>query len=170
MQSTHESSVFEKKHFPVVLVMDGISSPANMGSLFRLGDAFNVEKLIFCGCTVDVQSNRLRRTARSTVKNVIFEEQEDSEAVCKNLKDSGYKLLALEIASESIPLQDVYLESLQKVALVLGNERLGIKSSVLKMADELLHINMFGKNSSMNVAHAAAIALFEITKMLQPVP
>lgn len=169
MQRTHASTTFEKKRFPVVLVLDGISSPANIGSLFRLADAFGVERLIFCGSKVDLQSNRLRRTARATVKNVLFEEYEDIKSVCSDLKEEGYKLLALEITSESIPLEELEFQNFEKLALVFGNERAGINSEVLKLADNLLHINMFGENSSMNVTHAAAIALFEITKRLQQV-
>jgi tRNA G18 (ribose-2'-O)-methylase SpoU len=169
MQKTHTTTNFEKKNFPLVLVLDGVSGPANIGSLFRLADAFNIEKLIFCGTSVDIQSNRLRRTARATVKNVIFEEQENSEAVCRDLKDSGYKIFALEITSDSKPLQDLNFSEVEKLALVLGNERTGIQNNLLKLADNFLHINMYGENSSMNVTHAAAIALFEITKSLQPV-
>lgn len=169
MQATHESTKFEKKKFPVVLLLDGISSPANMGSLFRLADAFGIEKLIFCESTVDLKSNRLKRTARATVKNVLFEERENSEAVCRELKEAGYKILALEVASGSTPVEEHNLQNREKVVLVLGNESRGIKREVLELADNLLHISMFGENSSMNVTHAAAIALFEITKRLQPV-
>ncbi|MHA6280416.1 TrmH family RNA methyltransferase [Salinimicrobium sp. CAU 1759] len=169
MQKTHSTTNFSKKKFPLILVMDGVSGPANIGSLFRLSDAFNIEKLVFCGTSVDIQSNRLRRTARATVKNVIFEEHESSEAVCRDLKDSGYKIFALEITLNSKPMQDLDFSEVEKMALVLGNERTGIQNNILKLADNFLHINMFGENSSMNVTHAAAIALFEITKSLQPV-
>lgn len=169
IQATHETSNFQKEKFPIVLVLDAVSSPANIGSLFRLADAFNIEKLVFCGTKVELQSNRLRRTARSTVKNVIFEEQENSEEVCQELKETGYELLALEITSESKALHTINFSEMRKIALILGNESTGINKDLLKMADKLLHINMFGENSSMNVTHAAAIALFEITKSLQPV-
>lgn len=169
MQATHDSTTFEKKKFPIVLILDGISSPANMGSLFRLADAFGIEKLIFCENPVDLKSNRLKRTARATIKNVLFEERENSQAVCMELKLEGYKILALEVASGSIPVQEMHFQNQEKVVLVLGNESRGVKKEILEMADDLLHIEMFGDNSSMNVTHAGAIALFEITKRLQPV-
>ncbi|NJW53406.1 TrmH family RNA methyltransferase [Salinimicrobium oceani] len=169
MQKTHETTDFQEKKFPLVLVLDGVSGPANVGSLFRLADAFNVEKIIFCGTELHLKSNRLKRTARSTVKNVIFEEHDNSEVVCRNLQESGYSIMALEIAAESVPLEEEKYDTYNKIALVLGNENSGITSNILTMADKLLHINMFGKNSSMNVTHAAGIALFEITKSLHPV-
>lgn len=169
MQKTHETTEFLEKKFPLILVLDEISSPANLGSLFRLADAFNIEKIIFCGTGVDLKSNRLKRTARSTVQNIVFEEHEDLKTVCLELKNSGYTLLALEIAAGSMAVEDHDYSSYTKIALVLGNENSGIQDQILKLADKMVHITMFGTNSSMNVTHAAAIALFEITKSLQPV-
>ena len=170
IQLDHESISFEEKHFPVVLVLDSISGPANVGSLFRLADAFNIEKIIFCGSTFsNINSNRMKRTARATIKNVIFEEQENVVEACEELSEDGYTILALEVSRGSLPIDSVDFEKFTKIALVLGNENSGITEEVLKTADEKLHITMFGKNSSLNVAQAAGIALYEITKSLQPV-
>lgn len=170
IQSSHENSGFKEKKFPIILVLDSITSPANIGSLFRLADAFNIEKIIFCGTeSPDLNSNRLKRTARSTINSVAHEHQEDILAACNELSENGYELFALEIAEGSEAIDSVNFGDHKKVALVLGNENTGISEGVLKKVNKSLHINMFGKNSSMNVAQAAGIALFEITKSLQPV-
>ena len=168
-QHSHESSGFEEKSFPIILILDGITSPANIGSLFRLADAFNIENIISCGTAVDLKSNRLKRTARSTVKNVIFEAHDELSIVCNEVESRGYKLFALEIAENSVSIDSVDFSSFRKIALVLGNENSGVEEKVLTMTTKNLHINMFGKNSSLNVAQAAAIALFQITKSLRPV-
>ena len=169
IQHTHHSTDFKKKEFPLVVILDNVSSPANIGSIFRLADAFNVEKLVVCGNTVDLESNRLRRTARSTINNVKYEEHEGSHDFCQRLKAEGYAIFALEITFDSIPIDFVDYFDLDKVALILGNESSGLDENVLKVAHKKVHIEMFGRNSSMNVSHAAAIALFEITKSLPPV-
>ena len=153
-----------------MLVLDSIESPANVGSLFRLADAFNIEKIIFCGTSFpDLSSNRMKRTARATIKNVIFEQRENVVLTCRELSSSGYTVMALEISEASLPVDSIKYDQYEKIALVLGNENSGVDEEVLKIADEKVHITMFGKNSSMNVAQAAGIALFEITKSLQPV-
>lgn len=153
-----------------MLVLDSITSPANVGSLFRLADAFNIEKIIFCGSTfADLSSNRLKRTARSTINTIPAEHHENTAETCLNLVSQGYTVLALEITQNSEPVDSVEFEKMKKIALVLGNENSGIEEEVLNIVNQSLHINMFGKNSSMNVAQAAGIALFEITKSLQPV-
>lgn len=166
LQLTHRESNFTEKKFPVVLVLEGLTSPANFGSLFRLSDAFNIEKMIICGSGPDLESNRLKRTARSTFEKILFEFEEKAVEACKKLKKKNYSLLALEITDLSIAVEDYPVINGQKIALVLGNEKSGISGEVLKMAEQGVHINMFGKNSSMNVAQAAGIALYEITKKL----
>lgn len=170
IQLSHSNNPFEEKKFPVVLVLDSITSPANVGSLFRLADAFNVEKIIFCGSTfADLSSNRLKRTARSTLDTVPAEQHQSTYQTCMELKSQGYTILSLEITSNSKPVEALAYEKFKKMALVLGNENAGIEEEVLRITDEIIHINMFGKNSSMNVAQATGIALFEITKSLPPV-
>lgn len=170
IQSTHETSGFIEKKFPLTLVLDSVTSPANIGSLFRLADAFNIEKIIFCGpLAPDLESNRLKRTARSTINSVTHECHEDIREACVNLEKDGFSLISLEIAEGSKPIDSLSFSGFKKVALILGNENTGIQEEVLKLSNEKVHINMFGKNSSMNVAQAAGIALFEITKSLQPI-
>ena len=170
IQLNHETIPFEEKRFPIILVLDSVTSPANIGSLFRLADAFNIEKIIFCGTSFsDISSNRVKRTSRATINNVKYEEQAHAGFTCEKLSSQGYTIMALEIAQGSIAIDSQNYGQFNKIALVVGNENSGIDEEVLKVADEKLHITMFGKNSSMNVAQAAGIALFEITKSLQPV-
>ncbi|WP_424493660.1 TrmH family RNA methyltransferase [Salinimicrobium sp. GXAS 041] len=165
-QLSHYTTNFEEKRFPVVLILDGLTSPANVGSIFRLADAFNIEKILLCGSQPDMKSNRLTRTARSTVEKVVFEEDLDTALVCKNYLEMDYTLLALEITSNSIPINTFSFSGSSKIALVIGNERTGISEEILELIPQKLHIEMFGKNSSMNVAQATGIALYEITKGL----
>lgn len=168
IQHTHQTTEFQEKKFPIILLLDHVVSPANIGSLFRLSDAFNIEKIIFAGSQVDLDSNRLKRTARSTIESVEHEQVEDAISACESLSKNGYTLIALEIAKDSLAVQEINFEQFEKVVLILGNENNGIKEKLLKKADKKVHINMFGQNSSMNVAQAAGIALFEITKSLHP--
>ncbi len=139
---------------------------ANIGSIFRLADAFNIEKIVFCGTPFNPENNRLKRTARSTLKNVAHEFQENSTVAIKKLKELNYAIFALEITSDSQILNSINFEKESKIVLIIGNERNGIDDSLLEIADKKVHIEMFGNNSSMNVAQATGIALYEITKSL----
>ncbi len=166
LQLAHNSHENSRSKFPIVLVSDNLMGDANIGSIFRLADAFNIEKIIFCGKPFNLHSNRLRRTARSTQEKVTSEFAENTSEEILKLKDQNYKIYALEITSDSIQLENINLEKDFKIGLIIGNERHGIEESVLRMVDQIVHINMFGNNSSMNVAQATGIALYEITKSL----
>lgn len=139
---------------------------ANIGSIFRLADAFNIEKIVFCGTPFNPENNRLKRTARSTLKNVAYEFQENSTEAIKRLKGLNYVVFALEITSDSQILNSINFEMESKIVLIIGNERNGIDDTLLEITDKKVHIEMFGTNSSMNVAQATGIALYEITKSL----
>ncbi|MCL6219349.1 TrmH family RNA methyltransferase [Zunongwangia pacifica] len=168
MQLNHSQNKFSNKKFPVSLVLDHISGEANIGSIFRLSDAFHVEEIIFCGIEPNLSSNRLKKTSRSTHEYVNFQFSENSSTIIKQKKAEGYKIIALEITQNSIPLPQLQLKHSEKVVLVAGHENFGISEEVLNLCDHIVHIPMFGNNSSMNVAQAIGISLYEITKCLIP--
>jgi tRNA G18 (ribose-2'-O)-methylase SpoU len=74
--------------------------------------------------------------------------------------------VSLEITSNSEPIHDYAFPKNQPITLVVGDENFGVSEEILKLSDAVIHIDMFGQNSSMNVVQAANIALYEITKQL----
>lgn len=165
-QLSHFDEKFSKEKFPVILLLDNITGEANIGSIFRLADAFNVEKIVFSGTAPNLNSRRLQKTARNTHKTVTHEFTENTVDFIQNSK-ANCDVYALEITSGSIPVEDFhYPEDHKGIILILGNEVSGINKELLEISDKHLHINMFGRNSSMNVAQAAGIALYEISKTI----
>lgn len=168
MQLKHNEHISQLKQFPLIVLSDNLIGDANLGSLFRLADAFNIEKVVFCGTPVDISSNRLKKTARATFQTVFYEQWESTEEALESYLSRGYYPMALEITEDSVPINSLSFEDKDKVLLVVGNERYGISQEVLDHIDKKIHIKMFGHNSSMNVAQATGIALYEITKTLPP--
>jgi len=164
MQLTHYDTIFEKRHFPVILVCDNISKAPNVGSLFRTADAFGVEKIIFCGNPIP-KGRKMTKTARATEKIVPFEEEEHCSEVVHSLKEKGYLTIAVEITNDSTSIHD-YIFPEKPIALIVGDENFGISEEILKLCDSIVHIDMFGHNSSMNVVQATSIMLYEVTKQL----
>lgn len=165
MQLDHYSSKFEKNQFAIILVTDNVTRPANVGSIFRIADAFGVEKLILGGSAIEL-NRKVWNTSRATEKVIEFEQIENSQDVIKNLKKEGYSVICLEITENSKSISEIQLENNQKIVLVVGSERNGIQHEILTYADSVYHIPMYGQNSSMNVAQATSIALYEITKLM----
>ena len=166
MQLNHYNSTFKKQKFPITLICDNVTNAPNIGSLLRISDALGVEELIFCGENSQL-GKRMKKTSRSTEKYVSYKEESDILQVVTSLKAKRYFIIALEITDSSISLDDFILNTNQPIALIIGNENIGVSEDILKLADEIVHIKMFGENTSMNVVQATSITLYELTKQLQ---
>ncbi|MGO1585758.1 TrmH family RNA methyltransferase [Mesonia sp.] len=165
-QLTHTEIDFKKEKFPIVLITDRISSPANLGSLLRIADAFHIEKIMVLDSVIDLNSNRLKRTARSTEKMVCIDFYENLEEILQELSEEEYQWISLEITEDSFPVSELKLDPSKKIALIVGEERSGVHEDLLAWSKNVVHIPMFGNNSSMNVAQAAGICLYEMTKKI----
>jgi len=166
IQLTHKTSSFLNKKFPLILICDGVKSPSNIGSLFRVCDALGVSEIIFCNPELNINSPRLQKTARNTQKKVSFSTSLDIIATIDKLEKENYSIVALEITDTSTSLENNLANKNQKIALVIGNEQQGISEEALQKCDQSVHINMYGENSSMNVVQATSIALYSIINKL----
>lgn len=159
-QLSHRETRWTTQAFPLILACDNWQDPRNVGMAFRLADAFGVEA-IWLGGTSPVPPNRkISKTARSTESWVPFVHQTHLAQALTEAKAQQYTLIGVEITNQSKAL-DQYLreEVLQPTILVLGAEQSGISREVLEVLDGCVHIPMHGRNSSLNVATALAIAL-----------
>jgi tRNA G18 (ribose-2'-O)-methylase SpoU len=165
MQLTHYNTNFKQQSFPITLVCDNVTNAPNIGSLFRIADTFGIEKIIFCGKTIPL-GRKMTKTSRATEKVMKFETHESASEVVSILKKKDYSIISLEITNSSLPIHTFQFFKEKSIALIVGDENFGVSEEVLKLSDAIIHINMFGKNSSMNVVQATNIALYEITKQL----
>ena len=166
-QLTHTATDFPTKKFPLKIICDGVQSPANIGALFRVSEAFGVSEIIFCNAEINFTSPRLRKTARNTEKLVPFRVSGDISEEINTLRKKSYQVIALELTDESVPLEKIELTTDRKVTLIIGNEQHGVSKKVLKQISQNTYVPMFGKNSSLNVIQATGIALFTLTKLLK---
>ena len=165
MQLDHYNTNFKPHQFPITLVCEHVTNAPNLGSLFRTADAFGIEKIIFCGADIPL-GRKMTKTSRATEKVVKYEVYEDISEVISDLKKKNYSIISLEVTSNSKNIMDFTFPKNQPIALIIGDENFGVSEPVLKTSDGVIHINMFGQNSSMNVVQATTIALYEITKQL----
>jgi len=121
-QLKHHEVPLRKPMVPVILVCDSITSPANAGTLIRLCDAFGVDQLFFCGHRMNLESNRLKKTARSTEKQMTILQQDSILTVLQEFSKKRFGLVGLEISSTSLALQN-YAVTDVGIVPVRGNER-----------------------------------------------
>ena len=156
----HHSSSTDK--YPICLLAHDLTSPANVGSLFRMADALGIAEIILSGCSPVPPNNKISRTSRSTDKHVTFTTASDPVDVVRRLRAEGYTIISLEKTSDSIDLNDIALSIDDRICLIVGAENSGVCQSLLDSSDMTIHIAMAGNNSSMNVAMACSIAVYEI--------
>ncbi len=142
----------------IILALDGIRSLFNVGSIFRVCDGAGVRSVIL-GNTVGKEDPRVRKTAMGSHEWICQESCPDLGQALLDKKALGYRIVGLETLGDSIACHRFSWPP--KMVLVLGNEEYGISSHVLTLCDGFVHIPMMGQKNSLNVASAAAVALFQ---------
>lgn len=163
---------------PIVVIADNIRSLENVGLIFRLCDAFRVEKLYLCGITgypkIENDPRRLalqeraermiRRTAIKTIEFVPWEHHDQAIDVVKELQTKSYQIISIEQTDKSIEYTKAEIHF--PIALVVGHERDGIDNEVLKKSDIIVQIPMYGIGNNLNVATALAVVGYEFIHRL----
>ena len=156
------------KKLPVVVVLDNIRSLNNIGSVFRTSDAFLIEKIFLCGITAKPPHKEIHKTALGATDSVDWSYQENTEQLIADLKQEGWKILAVEQADESISLDEFEPVADAKYALVFGNEVKGVQQSVIDQADLCLEIPQYGTKHSLNISVSCGVALWDLFCKLRP--
>lgn len=168
----------EAKKMPLVVVLDDVRSLYNVGSVFRTSDAFRVEAIYLCGitatpdevrtedgtlvrdCTLKA-SQEIHKTALGAEESVAWRYFKTAAEAVAQLKEDGYKVLAVEQCHGSTMLGDFNPNlNIQKHAVVLGNEVKGVQQEVVDMCDGCLEIPQYGTKHSLNVSVTAGIVIW----------
>lgn len=165
-QLNHYNTDFKNKQFPITVVCDEVYFQENIGSIFRVCEAFGVEKIIFTGKNFVFSERKINKISRSTHKIVPYQIIEGKNELIAELKMSDVQIIALEITSASQPIQSLEIDSSKPITLLIGSEVYGISNEILAISHQQTHITMFGKNSSMNVVQSLGICLYELTNKL----
>ncbi|MCF2873183.1 MULTISPECIES: TrmH family RNA methyltransferase [unclassified Tenacibaculum] len=166
-QLTHYDIQNAQKSFPITIVCDAIRTPENIGMCFRISESFGVQKIFLHENSPTVENRIVKKTARNTLNQIDYEYYTSFEETINKLKEEGNTIVGIEITDESVNIQDFDFSSKEKIVLLLGSERNGIEN--INLVDATVAIPMFGRNSSMNVIHSLAIALYETTNQLKSI-
>ena len=164
-QLTHYDIQNKQKTFPITIVCDAIRTPENIGMCFRISESFGVEKIFLHESSPTTENRVVKKTARNTLTQINYEYYNNFEQTINKLKKEGNTIVGIEITDKSVNIQDFDFSSKEKIVLLLGSERNGIEN--INLVDATVAIPMFGRNSSMNVIHSLAIALYETTNQLK---
>ncbi len=149
-------SIPKEKTNPLIVILDGIEDPHNLGAIIRTCDAFSVDGIIMKkhgevplnGTVAKVSTGAINYIKVASVPNL-------SQAIEK-LKQNGYWIVSSD-GSATESYLDVDYNS--PIALVVGSEGFGISKLVLKNSDFIVKIPMNGHVNSLNASVAAAILI-----------
>lgn len=150
------------KKSPIVIVLDNIRSQNNIGSAFRTSDAFLLESIYLCGITATPPHREIHKTALGAENTLNWQYFNSTMEAVIQLKEQGYKIIAVEQAENSTLLQNFEIRNNEKIALVFGNEVDGVDQSIMDIADTCLEIPQFGTKHSLNITVSMGIVIWHI--------
>jgi tRNA (guanosine-2'-O-)-methyltransferase len=146
----------------VGLLLDGVQSPFNVGSIVRTAAALTVDHLWLVDRTASPSDTKTGKTAMGTQRYLDWTWHDDTAAAVAAARGDGYRIVALELTPEAVPLPEADLDG--DICLVAGHEDRGLSPATLALCDEVTFIPQLGRVGSLNVATATAIALYEVRR------
>lgn len=145
------------KNGSVILVLDGIEDPHNLGSIIRVGECGGVAGIIIGKHRSATVTDTVMRISEGSANHVKIAKVTNINACLEKIKAANIFAYALELGGENI-----YETNLTgAIAIVVGGEDTGVNALTKKICDGVITIPMFGKINSLNASVAAGIALFE---------
>ena len=156
-QKTHRLEDIKLKSNPLILILEGVEKPGNLGAVLRTADAANVDAVIICDPQTDFYNSNVIRSSVGCV----FTRQiaaSSSEETIAWLKKNNISIFCTYLkASKPYHQTDFTKPS----AIVMGTEATGLSDIWVKNSTTNIIIPMLGKIDSMNVSNATAVVVYE---------
>jgi tRNA G18 (ribose-2'-O)-methylase SpoU len=146
----------------LVLVLDGLGDHTNVGAAFRAAAGLGADAVLVSPRCADPLYRRSVRVSMGTVFHVPWTRMETWESGVAALHAADVTIAALALRDDAIPLDRFVRQRPSKVALVLGPEGEGLSAETIASADVAVTIPMSGGVDSLNVASAAAVAMWAL--------
>jgi len=149
-----------------MLIADHLLTPDNLGAMIRLADNIGATEMCFLGKEEEHRLGKVRRAAASSRDNIRWYFSEETDL--RKIVPEGKTIVAVETADNATCIYDTELP--ENVAFIVGSESHGISEELLAQCDSVVYIPVPGPTRSLNVSHAAAVALFEWQRQMSRVP
>lgn len=140
-----------------IVIADHLMTPDNMGAMIRIADNIGASEMCFLGEESKHSLGKVRRAAASSRGNIHWYFTEETDL--RKIVPEGKSIVAIETADNATCIYDTKLP--KDVAFIVGSESHGLSEELLKQCDMVVYIPVPGPTRSLNVSHAAAVALFE---------
>lgn len=141
----------------MVVVLDDVADPQNVGTIIRTADAVGAGGVILTAGCADFLSPKAIRASMGSVFHIPIVAEAEIGQVLKELKSKGMQVVAGHLQGRG-----AFCFASDEVAIVVGNESRGVSQQTEQMADVLCKIPIYGQAESLNVAVAAGILLYAV--------
>lgn len=142
-----------------ILLLDGITSAENVGSIVRSCAALGVNSLVIANATPHPFNRRALRVSMGHSCMIKTHLHQDIKESIVSLQKRGYRVFAAEVCEGSTPLRKV--QTPDKWVLIMGHEGRGISADILELVDEVVTIEMQEGIKSFNVGVAASLMMYQ---------
>jgi 23S rRNA (guanosine2251-2'-O)-methyltransferase len=151
-------AIFERSETPLILVLDEITDVRNFGAIARTAECSGVHAIIIPKKgSAQINADAVK-TSAGALNHIPVCKVDSLKTTLKFLKDSGLQIIACsEKAADNLQEADYTVPT----AVVMGSEESGISVDIIKTADHLVKIPLFGKIASLNVSVATGVILYE---------
>lgn len=157
--------VLAKRTNYLTVVTDQVVDPHNISAICRSAECFGVQNVHLIESNFPFRgAKNIQRGSLNWVNVNRYDGENKTQDCIQTLKSNGYKIVAVSphVASKSIS----ELTFDKPIALVMGQEQLGVSNEIMMSADECVIIPMHGFTESLNVSVACSIALYDLRKRL----
>jgi tRNA G18 (ribose-2'-O)-methylase SpoU len=145
-------------------VLEGLNTHTNLGALFRSAAALGIDGVVLSPNCADPLYRRAVRVSMGEVFAIPYVKVDGWPEALKAISAAGFRLLALTPGADAVALPDLTAADRARPALMLGAEGPGLTRAALAAADVRVAIPMQNGVDSLNVATAAAIAFYELSR------
>ena len=145
------------KENSLIVVLEGIEKPGNLGTIIRSCDGAGVDAIINCDGRTDVYNHNVVRASIGTVFHIPTVAANTADTI-EYLKDNNFKIYAATAKSDQNYFDTHYSG---KSAIVIGTEHDGLSDAWYQSADQTIKIPMLGESNCLNAAMSASILVYE---------
>ncbi|MCL4834121.1 MAG: 23S rRNA (guanosine(2251)-2'-O)-methyltransferase RlmB [Caldilineaceae bacterium] len=148
-----------KSDTPLLLILDHIQDPQNLGTLIRTAEAVGVDGLLLPDRRAAGVTPAVSNASAGAVEHLPVAQVTNLNRTIDQLKKQGVWVVGLDSGDDAIPLDKADLTG--PLALVVGNESSGISRLTREKCDFIVHLPMVGQVESLNAAVAGSIVLYQ---------
>lgn len=154
-------NILECEKNPMLLVLDQLQDPGNLGTIFRTAEGAGVTGIVMSRDTVDIYNPKVIRSTMGSIYRMPFYYAENLAEAIIELKEHGVRTFAAHLEGKCAYDEEDYSGA---CAFMIGNEGNGLREQIANLSDRYIRIPMCGEVESLNAAIAASVLMFEAAR------